>query len=137
MSQYKKLNLPVVLEKSKIIQMPMNSARQEAVDLSNSDPPETARLFSYLQILTAIFGSFAHGGNDVSNAVGPLVGLFLVYKEGKVLTQSSTPEWILLYGGVGISIGLWVLGKKIKSNKLFWFKVVLLEVKFILKADAL
>jgi len=99
--------LPVALEKPSIIHIPI---RQEAIDLSKSDPPETKRLFSYLQILTAIFGSFAHGGNDVSNAVGPLVGLFLVYKEGKVLTKSSTPEWILLYGGVGISIGLWVLG---------------------------
>jgi len=94
--------------------MPTNLVRQEAIDLSKSDPPETTNLFSYLQILTAIFGSFAHGGNDVSNAVGPLVGLFLVYKEGKVLTQSSTPEWILLYGGVGISIGLWILGKKLE-----------------------
>ena len=33
------------------------------------DPPETARLFSVLQILTAIFGSFAHGGNDVRCAI--------------------------------------------------------------------
>ena len=79
-------------------------------DFRVSDPSETKQLFSYLQILTAIFGSFAHGGNDVSNAIGPLIGLFLVYNENKVASQSETPVWILLYGGVGISIGLGVLG---------------------------
>lgn len=82
-------------------------------DFSRSDPPETVKLFSFLQILTAIFGSFAHGGNDVSNAIGPLIGLYLVFKEGKVSTESSTPEWILLYGGFGISLGLWILGRKV------------------------
>ncbi len=81
--------------------------------LSHSDPPETIKLFSFLQVLTAIFGSFAHGGNDVSNAIGPLIGIYLVYKEGKVVTNTPTPEWILLFGGVGISMGLWVLGKTI------------------------
>ncbi len=64
-----------------------------------------------MQILTAVFGSFAHGGNDVSNAIGPLIGLYLVYKDGKVVSTSSTPEWILLFGGFGISFGLWILGK--------------------------
>lgn len=81
------------------------------INLAIDDPVQTKKLFSYLQILTAVFGSFAHGGNDVSNAIGPLVGLYLVFKEGKVLSQSTTPEWILLYGGIGISLGLCVLGK--------------------------
>lgn len=82
-------------------------------DVSRSDPEETTQLFSFLQILTAIFGSFAHGGNDVSNAIGPLIGLYLIWKDGAVVSQSSTPEWILLYGGVGISVGLWVLGRRV------------------------
>ena len=80
---------------------------------AHSDPPETLKLFSFLQILTAVFGSFAHGGNDVSNAIGPLIGLYLVYKEGQVVTESATPEWILFYGGVGISVGLCVLGRRV------------------------
>ena len=82
-------------------------------DFSNSDPPEAAKLFSFLQVLTAIFGSFAHGGNDVSNAIGPLIGLYLIYQEGNIVDKANTPEWILFYGGVGISVGLWVLGRRV------------------------
>lgn len=77
------------------------------------DRPETGKLFSFLQILTAVFGSFAHGGNDVSNAIGPLVSLWLVGTQGKVFEKASTPIWILFYGGVGISIGLWVWGRRV------------------------
>jgi sodium-dependent phosphate transporter len=82
-------------------------------DISHSDPPEAAKIFSFLQILTAIFGAFAHGGNDVSNSIGPLIGLYLIYKDGKILKETTTPIWILLYGGIGISVGLWVLGRRV------------------------
>ncbi|XP_064652506.1 sodium-dependent phosphate transporter 1-B-like isoform X2 [Lineus longissimus] len=77
------------------------------------DRVETKTLFTSLQILTAIFGSFAHGGNDVSNAIGPLVGIWLVSTEGSVLQESSTPLWLLAFGGVGICAGLWVLGSRV------------------------
>uniref|UniRef100_A0A2C9LUT3 Phosphate transporter n=1 Tax=Biomphalaria glabrata TaxID=6526 RepID=A0A2C9LUT3_BIOGL len=77
------------------------------------DKPETKMLFSFLQILTAIFGSFAHGGNDVSNAIGPLIGVWMIYNEGSVAQKAPTPIWILIYGGAGISIGLWVLGRRV------------------------
>lgn len=66
----------------------------------DEDPLETKSLFSYLQIMTAIFGSFAHGGNDVSNAIGPLIGLWLVYKEGVVSSDTTAPVWILIFGGL-------------------------------------
>jgi len=77
------------------------------------DRPETARLFSFLQVLTAIFGSFAHGGNDVSNAISPLVSLWLIATTGLVSSKADTPLWVLFYGGCGISIGLWVWGRRV------------------------
>ncbi|XP_059474530.1 sodium-dependent phosphate transporter 1 isoform X2 [Neocloeon triangulifer] len=77
------------------------------------DPPEVGRLFSFLQILTATFGSFAHGGNDVSNAIGPLVALWMIFKDSSVHQNAETPLAILLYGGVGISLGLWIWGRRV------------------------
>uniref|UniRef100_A0AAX7VU79 Phosphate transporter n=1 Tax=Astatotilapia calliptera TaxID=8154 RepID=A0AAX7VU79_ASTCA len=77
------------------------------------DKPEVSVLFQFLQILTACFGSFAHGGNDVSNAIGPLVALWLVYETSSVFSNAHTPIWLLLYGGVGICAGLWVWGRRV------------------------
>ncbi|XP_062568923.1 sodium-dependent phosphate transporter 1-like [Saccostrea cucullata] len=78
-----------------------------------TDKPETIKLFSFLQILTAVFGSFAHGGNDVSNSIGPLVALWIIGTEGSAAQKTQTPIWILVYGGVGITIGLWVWGRRV------------------------
>ncbi|XP_057379056.1 sodium-dependent phosphate transporter 1-A-like [Daphnia carinata] len=80
---------------------------------SVDDPPEVVRLFSFLQIMTASFGAFAHGGNDVSNAIGPLVAIWLIYTEGNVEQRSETPLHILFFGGIGITIGLWVWGRRV------------------------
>uniref|UniRef100_A0A8C1QC81 Phosphate transporter n=1 Tax=Cyprinus carpio TaxID=7962 RepID=A0A8C1QC81_CYPCA len=82
-------------------------------DRADADRPEVSMLFQFLQILTACFGSFAHGGNDVSNAIGPLVALWLVYESGSVISSAPTPIWLLLYGGVGICVGLWVWGRRV------------------------
>ncbi|XP_060077954.1 sodium-dependent phosphate transporter 2-like [Ylistrum balloti] len=78
-----------------------------------TDKPEVAKLFSFLQILTAVFGAFAHGGNDVSNSIGPLIAIWLIAKEGTALQTAATPIWILVYGGVGMVIGLWVWGRRV------------------------
>ncbi|EDW41059.1 GM25253 [Drosophila sechellia] len=77
------------------------------------ETPEISMLFSFLQILTATFGSFAHGGNDVSNAIGPLIALYMIYREGSVMQQAESPIYILIYGGIGISVGLWLWGRRV------------------------
>lgn len=80
---------------------------------SAEETQEISMLFSFLQILTATFGSFAHGGNDVSNAIGPLIALYMIYREGSVMQQAESPIYILIYGGVGISVGLWLWGRRV------------------------
>lgn len=103
----------------------LNRALDDAVELETGrtatsgnkvvvdDPPEVVRLFSFLQIMTASFGAFAHGGNDVSNAIGPLVAIWLIYSDASVMQKSETPPYILLYGGIGIAVGLWVWGRRV------------------------
>lgn len=48
-----------------------------------------------------------------SNAIGPLIGLWLIFVDGSTKAQSPTPLWVLFYGGLGISVGLWVWGRRV------------------------
>ncbi|XP_035497099.2 sodium-dependent phosphate transporter 2 isoform X1 [Scophthalmus maximus] len=91
--------------------VPLDDLAEE--DHEEKDKPEVFQLFHFLQILTACFGSFAHGGNDVSNAIGPLVALWMIYDQGGVMQDAATPIWLLLYGGIGICTGLWVWGRRV------------------------
>ncbi|TKS78373.1 Sodium-dependent phosphate transporter 2 [Collichthys lucidus] len=84
--------------------VPLDDLTEE--DQEEKDKHEVFLLFHFLQILTACFGSFAHGGNDVSNAIGPLVALWMIYDQGGVMQDAPTPVWLLFYGGVGICAGL-------------------------------
>lgn len=71
------------------------------------------RKFIYLQIMSACFIAFAHGANDVGNAMGPVAAVINILKNGGLTTSSEVPSWILLLGGVGIVIGLATWGYKV------------------------
>lgn len=77
---------------------------------------KTEHLYSFLQVLTAATASFAHGANDVSNAVGPLSTIYLVWHTGKIGKKADVPIWVLAYGGAAIIIGLWTYGYNIMRN---------------------
>jgi PiT family inorganic phosphate transporter len=71
-------------------------------------------VFGVLMIFTACSMAFAHGSNDVANAIGPLAAVNSIVSSGGVFdTNSPLPTWILLLGGVGIVVGLATLGYKV------------------------
>jgi len=72
------------------------------------------KVFGILMMVTACAMAFAHGSNDVANAVGPLAAVIgIVESGGQVAQKSLMPAWILLLGGAGIVIGLVTYGHKV------------------------
>ena len=72
------------------------------------------KIFGVLMIFTAIAMAFAHGSNDVANAIGPVAAVYgIVSSAGEIVAKSATPVWILLLGGVGIVLGLATYGHKV------------------------
>ncbi len=72
------------------------------------------RVFGVLMVVTACAMAFAHGSNDVANAIGPVAAIVgIVQSDGEVTTKSMTPIWILILGGVGIVAGLMMYGKHV------------------------
>ncbi|MBL4712925.1 MAG: inorganic phosphate transporter [Gammaproteobacteria bacterium] len=72
------------------------------------------RVFGVLMIVTACAMAFAHGSNDVANAIGPVAAVVsIVQSGGEVASSSALPLWVLALGGVGIVIGLVMYGKKV------------------------
>ena len=80
---------------------------------ANDLDPQSDNLCSWIQIITACFSSFAHGSNDVANAIAPLATIYAIYKNNEIEDTAEVPIWVLLLGGVGISIGLLTWGYKI------------------------
>ncbi|MDZ8263431.1 inorganic phosphate transporter [Nostoc sp. ChiQUE01b] len=77
-------------------------------------PNPVERLFARFQLLSACFVAFAHGSNDVGNAIAPLAAIVYINRTGSVPTNGITiPLWILILGGAGIVGGLAVWGKKV------------------------
>tara|TARA_B110000014_G_scaffold259363_1_gene247053 strand:+ start:55 stop:1293 length:1239 start_codon:yes stop_codon:yes gene_type:complete len=77
----------------------------------------TDRFFIFLLILTSGYVAFAHGANDVANAVGPFSAVLDVFATGAVsLSKVPVPIWVLILGGIGIVSGLALSGWKVIST---------------------
>ena len=71
------------------------------------------RVFGVLMVVTACSMAFAHGSNDVANAIGPLAAVISVAKTGIVGSRSALDTWVLMIGGGGIVIGLATYGRHV------------------------
>lgn len=69
--------------------------------------------FRYLQVLTACANSFAHGSNDVANAIGSMAAVYSIWECQCVQSKSNVPIWMFVIGGLGIVMGLSTYGYKI------------------------
>ncbi|MDR4496988.1 MAG: inorganic phosphate transporter [Candidatus Scalindua sp.] len=79
----------------------------------DTDYQTVEKIFAYLQILSACFVAFAHGANDVANAIGPLAGVLATIRSGIVGMKAQVPLLVLLLGGLGIVIGLATWGWRV------------------------
>ena len=71
------------------------------------------RVFGVLMVVTACGMAFAHGSNDVANAIGPLAAIIGTATTGEIASQSALPIWVLMLGGGGIVVGLATFGRHV------------------------
>lgn len=71
------------------------------------------RVFGVLMVVTACSMAFAHGSNDVANAIGPLAAVVSIAHTGEIGAKSALPLWVLMLGGAGIVVGLATYGRHV------------------------
>ena len=89
--------------------------RDESLEASNRFV-NVEKVFAVLMIFTACAMAFAHGSNDVANAVGPIAAIVGVLQNGTIMAKTNMPSWILLLGGAGIVMGLATYGFKVMAT---------------------
>lgn len=114
-------DLPIATGAIAAVTLSVISWRQLAAStgtpISNSQSPfpnPVERQLGRFQVLSACFVAFAHGSNDVGNAIAPLAAIAYIIRTNSVpLDGFSVPLWILILGGSGIVAGLAIWGKKV------------------------
>ncbi|MBW2269508.1 MAG: inorganic phosphate transporter [Deltaproteobacteria bacterium] len=74
------------------------------------------RVFAVLQVLTACAVAFAHGSNDVANAIGPLAAIVHMSSGADIMSKAPVEPWMLLIGGCGIVLGLTTWGYRVMET---------------------
>ncbi|HDL5167807.1 TPA: inorganic phosphate transporter, partial [Mannheimia haemolytica] len=75
------------------------------------------KIFSILMLITACAMAFAHGSNDVANAIGPLAAVESIVRSGGMIEGKTTlAPWILPLGALGMMIGLAIMGKNVMAT---------------------
>ena len=85
----------------------------KAAEKLKNDREAVADLFTYPLIFSAALLSFAHGANDVANAIGPLAAINDAIVNVGISKKAAIPLWVMLIGAIGIAIGLALFGPKL------------------------
>ncbi|HKJ18666.1 MAG TPA: inorganic phosphate transporter [Xanthomonadales bacterium] len=90
-------------------------SRIQTVEIEEDESRFTTveKIFGILMIFTACGMAFAHGSNDVANAVGPVAAVVSIVSSGEVAQQSPLATWVLLLGAIGIVVGLSTYGWRV------------------------
>ena len=73
-------------------------------------------IFRRIQIGTSCYVALAQGANDVANAIGPLAVIYFLVKTGTVGVKVPVPVFLLLFGGIGIALGIGMAGKRVMTT---------------------
>ncbi len=95
---------------SYFISRPMIARRAKSLP---NEKESVNKLFTIPLIGAAALLSFAHGANDVANAVGPLAAINEAILHGEVASKASIPIWVMMVGAIGIALGLALYGPKL------------------------
>ena len=87
--------------------------QKQEININHSEYLKVEKIFGYLQIMSACMMAFAHGANDVANAIGPLSAAVAILTTGIFAVDAPVPAWALTLGGVGIVIGLATWGWRV------------------------
>jgi len=127
-----------------LVAMPM--VRRQSLRIENRKK-HIAKLFRLPLIVAAALLSFAHGANDVANAIGPFAAIVNAVQTGDVQSANlALPLWVLCIGGVGIALGLALFGPRLirtvgeqitKLNEIRAYCVALSAAATVLAASAL
>lgn len=103
----------VSLLSEEVKQVSRSLQEKQEIHNSHAEYLKVEKIFSYLQILSACMMAFAHGANDVANAIGPLSAAVTILTTGLFAIEAPIPMWALGLGGLGIVIGLATWGWRV------------------------
>lgn len=83
---------------------------------SNNQIDDVENFSKILQVISASYECFAHGANDVANAIGPIAAIVAIINTGQLSLHSDVPLWLLLLGALGIVAGVATLGYRVMET---------------------
>lgn len=110
------LRYHVNLLEGEVRELERSVQQKQMVGESHSEYLKVEKIFGFLQIMSACMMAFAHGANDVANAIGPLSAAVAVLTTGIFAVEAPIPLWALGLGGVGIVVGLATWGWRVMET---------------------